>query len=113
MFLPTSAFAANPYRSTDSLQRVMIASRSVVKTASCNWSRMPGGMPGESMASRAGAAAWQAPLTFADFGALSVGVVFDEIDISRRWLKGECQFVLRLPGRSTNFRYRPQAKIGR
>jgi hypothetical protein len=51
------------------------------------------------MAARAGAAAWPVRLPVADFGALSVGEVFGEIDISGlcRWLKGECQFVLRLP----------------
>jgi len=56
------------------------------------------------MASRAGATAWHARLPVAGFGALSVGGVFDEIDISGlcRWLKGECQFVLRLPDRLTS-----------
>src|ERR1700674_2132585 len=51
------------------------------------------------MASPAGAAAWPVRFPVADFGALCGGGVFDEIDISGlcRWLKGECQFVLRLP----------------
>ena len=44
-----------------------------------------------------GAVAWPAPLPVADFGALSVGGVFDEIDISVSLAKGECQFALRLP----------------
>ena len=49
------------------------------------------------MAARAGATAWPVRLPVADFGALSVGGVFDEIDISASLAEGECQFVLRLP----------------
>src|SRR5258708_36834692 len=73
----------------------MIPWRSVVKTAACSWSRMPG----KSMHSPALVELWPARLPVADFDALSLVGVFDEIDISVlcRWLKGECHFVLRLP----------------
>src|SRR5258708_27893893 len=56
-------------------------------------------MPGTSMTSPALVELWPVRLPVADFGALSLVGVFDEIDISVlcRWLKGECHFVLRLP----------------
>ena len=35
--------------------------------------------------------AWQGRLSVTDLGELSVGGVFDEIDISVQWLKEECR----------------------
>ena len=56
-------------------------------------------MPGKSMTSPALVELWPGRLPVADFDALSLVGVFDEIDISVlcRWLKGECHFALRLP----------------
>jgi hypothetical protein len=55
------------------------------------------------MAARAGAAAWPVRLPVADFATLSVGGVFDEVDILVSLAKkGECQFVLRLPDPPTS-----------
>ena len=64
-------------------------------------------MPGEIMASRAGAVAWQARLPVADFGALSVGGVFDEIDILVSFAKRGVSLCAATAG-STNVSYRPQ-----
>lgn len=83
MLRPTRSFGANPYRSTPWLQLVIIPRRSVVKTASCNWSRMPGGM----MTAPAGPEPGRDRLPLAGFCALSVGGVFGEIGISLSWAK--------------------------